>query len=105
MSEQQSNKPARDTRYLGKVKTIQTQYGEINKIYMDNLNHVNKDGSANTFYKGALVWMDVNGKQYQIKQMSFWTPKEGMKQSDLDRGYSCFITLNLNDEYEVTVLG
>lgn len=98
-------KVLRDTRYLGKVRTTENTYGTMQKIYMDNLENVNKNGSPNTYYKGALIWADSNGKNYQVKQMSFWVPRDGMKPDHLQKGYTCFITLNLNDNFEVTVIG
>lgn len=99
-------KKEKDLRYIGKVRTTNGKYGPMQKIYMDNLEHVNKDGSPNTFYKGALIWADAEtGKNYHVRQISFFVPKDGMKKEHLDKGYTCFITLNLNDEYEVTILG
>lgn len=93
-------------RYLGKLRTTNGKYGPIQKIYMDNLNATNQDGSPNKYYKGALIWVDAEtGKQYHVKQMSIFVPKEGMSQDNLQKGFSCFITLNLEDSYEVTVLG
>lgn len=104
MSEE--NKIAADRRYLGKVRNQQTKYGTMQKVYMDNLEATNKDGTPNKFYKGAMIWADaVTGKNYHVKQMSFWIPKEGMDPALLQKGYSCFVTLNLTDDYEVTVLG
>lgn len=92
-------------RFLGKVKTINTKYGGMQKIYMDNLENVNKDGTPNTFYKGALIWADaVTGQNYHVKQMSFFVPKNGMRQEDINKGFSCYVTLTLDDNYEVTVL-
>lgn len=101
-----SEKKEANRRYLGKVRNINSKNGTYQKIYMDNLNHQNADGTANTNYKGALIWADAEtGKNYHVKQMSFWVPREGMHPKAVEKGYSCFITLNLNDEYEVTVLG
>jgi hypothetical protein len=100
------NKAEPIRRYLGKVRNTNTKNGVMQKIYMDNLNNVNADGTPNSFYKGALAWHDAEtGKSYQVKQMSFWVPRDGMKPELLQKGYSCFITLNLADDYEVTVLG
>lgn len=93
-------------RYIGKMRATNTKYGVLYKIYMDNLESTNKDGSANTYYKGALIWADAEtGKNYHVKQMSLWIPKDGMKPDLVAKGYSHFITLNLDDEYEVTLLG
>lgn len=95
-----------ERRYIGKVRNTQTKYGIMQKVYMDNLEHVNKDGTPNKYYKGALIWADAEtGKNYQVKQLSFWTPREGMDPKLIEKGYSCFVTLNLTDDYEVTVLG
>lgn len=101
-----TNEQKQNRRYIGKVRNTQTKNGVMQKIYMDNLNHQNADGSANQYYKGALIWADAEtGKNYHVKQMSFWVPKNGMTQENLNKGYTCFITLNLDDGYEVTVLG
>jgi hypothetical protein len=101
-----SEKKEANRRYLGKIRNMSGSNGPYQKIYMDNVSNVNKDGTANTNYKGALVWADAEtGKNYHVKQMSFWIPKEGMHPKAVEKGYSCFITINLNDEYEVTVLG
>lgn len=103
----QQSAPKANRRYLGKVRVTANKNGGTNqKIYMDNLENVNKDGTPNKYYKGALVWADVEtGMNYQVKQMSFWVPQNGMNPKDAERGYTCFITLNLDDGYEVTVLG
>lgn len=104
MSDQQK-KPA-DRRYLGKFQAKQTQYGAMYSILMDNYNHQNKDGTPNQYFAGALVWMDVKtNKQYQVKQMSLWVPKEGMKPELLQKGFTHFVTLNLEDDYQVTIVG
>ena len=93
-------------RYLGKVKVYDTKYGQAQKIYMDSLNHENADGTPNKYYKGALIWADaITGKNYQVKQMSIFVPKDGMDPALLAKGFSCFVTLDLNDDYQVTVLG
>ncbi len=93
-------------RYIGKIKSYNTKNGVAQKIYMDNLNHQNQDGTPNKYYKGALIWADaVTGQNYQVKQMSIFVPKQGMDPALLEKGFSCFITLKLDDDYEVTVLG
>ena len=92
-------------RYLGKMRGINTKHGPLYKIYMDNLKNVNDDGTPNQYYKGALFWADAEtGKTYQVKQMSLWVPKGGMDPKLVEKGYSHFITLNLDDKYEVTVI-
>lgn len=100
-----SERKEANRRYLGKIRNMNGSNGPYQKIYMDNLEPTNKDGTPNTNYKGALIWADVEtGKNYLVKQMSFWIPKDGMHPKAVEKGYSCFITLNLNDDYEVTVL-
>jgi len=106
MSDEQQNETKANRRYVGKMRGTNTKYGTMYKIYMDNLDAVNKDGSANKFYKGAMIWADAEtGKNYHVKQMSLWIPKDGMDPALVSKGYSHFITLNLEDNYEVTVLG
>lgn len=97
----------KDLRYVGKVQEKQMPQGWTAKqIHMDNHNAENKDGTPNTFYKGILVWCDaVTGKNYKVTQMTMTVPQNGMKQADLDRGYTCLITLDLESGYQVTVLG
>lgn len=104
MSQDQNAAPKANRRYVGKVRNQTTQYGNMQKIYMDNLSSQNADGSPNTFFKGALVWHDIDGKQYQVKQLSFWVPREGMKPELTQKGFTCFVTLNLDDKYEVDLL-
>ena len=88
-------------RWIGKIKNIATQYGTMQKIYMENTDHLNKDGTPNQYYKGALVWYDANGQAYKVKQMSISVPKNGMPQEQLQKGFSCYVTLKLDDNYEV----
>lgn len=93
-------------RYVGKVVNKTGNYGPYQKVYIDNLEATNKDGTPNTYYKGALIWADAEtGKNYHVKQFSIYIPREGMPADLVQRGFSCYITLNLDDDYEVTVLG
>lgn len=102
MSEQQKESKFRT---LGKLKNINTKNGTLQKIYMDNLEYQDKDGKVNQYYQGALIWVDLKtGKQYQVKQLQFWQPKNGMNQALVDKGFSHFITLNIEDDYEVKAL-
>ena len=94
-----------DRRYIGKVKNIETRNGTIQKVYMDNLEATNKDGSENKYYAGALVWADAKtGINYQVKQLQVYIPKGGMPADLAQKGFSAFITLNLEDKFEVTAL-
>lgn len=106
MSENQSTKPDAVRRWIGKVKNIVNKYGTSQKIYLDAINSVNQDGTPNKFYKGALIWIDLEtGKQYQVKQLSLHVPKDGMKPDQVQKGFVCNVTLNLADDYEVTEIG
>lgn len=93
-------------RYLGKMRGTNGKYGPMYKIYMDNINPQKENGEPNPFCKGMLLWVDSEtGKTYQVKQMSLFIPKDGMDPKLVEKGYSHFITLNLDDDYEVTVVG
>jgi len=100
MSEKKANR-----KFIGKVKNIDTKYGVMQKIYMDNLNSVNQDGTPNKYYKGCLVFVTPEGEQYLVKQLSLHVPKDGMKPNEAERGFSCHVTLNLDDDYEVSKIG
>lgn len=107
MSDEVSNEEKyKNHRRIGKMRGTNTRNGVLYKIYMDNLDHQNKDGTPNKYYLGALIWADAaTGKNYHVKQMSLWVPKAGMDPKLVEKGYSHFITLNLGDAYEVTLLG
>lgn len=104
MSNENEDNKKKNRRYIGKLKTINGKYGPMQKIYVENPDHLKKDGSPNPYFKGALVWYDANGTGYKIKQMSVWVPKEGMSAEQVQQGFSCFITLNLDDNYEVEII-
>lgn len=105
MSEQ-NQQPKQERRTVGKLRQINTKNGPMFKIFMDNLNPVNPNGTPNEYYKGTLLWIDsITGKQYQVKQLGLWIPQEGLSQKNVEQGYSHLITLNLDNEYEVTVVG
>jgi hypothetical protein len=101
MSEQQKK-----YTYIGKLKSTTTSGGWVNQtIYMDNVNHVNKDGTENKYYKGTLLWLDKEtGKTYQVKQMNLFVPKDGMSPSDSEKGFVSKVTIALNDTFQATVL-
>ncbi len=89
-------------RYIGKVRSTQTQYGEMQKIYIDNIKPTKADGSADPYYKGALVWIDAEtGKTVQVKQLSISVPRDGMNPSLVQKGYVAQISIDLEDKYEV----
>lgn len=87
-------------RFIGKVKTQNGQNGAFQKILIDNPYPNNKDGTANTYHKGCLLWLDQEtGKKYLVKQISignFKQPKNGC---------SSFLSIALDNEYETQELG
>lgn len=93
-------------RYLGKVKTkVFQDGGSAQSILMDNINHVNKDGTENQYYIGTLLWLDKKtGKTFRIKQMNLHIPRDGFKQSDLDRGVNANVVVDLENEYHVDIV-
>lgn len=100
MSEENKNKS--NKRFLGKIRAVQGQYGTFYQILLDNINNVNKDGTPNKYYKGALIWGDLEtGKNYQVKQLSLVVPKDGFKESEIKNGVTHFISIDLDDEYQV----
>lgn len=95
----------RDRVTVAKIKNLQSKSGEtFQKIYIDNLNPNNDDGTPNKYYRGALVWYDINGNAYQIKQMSISVPKNGMPQGLAKNGFVCYVNIDLEDQYDVTIL-
>ncbi len=94
--DQNDNRPAKDLRFIAKIKNIITQTSSFKKIIMDNIRATNPDGTPNPYYKGCLLWLDsTTGKYYQVKQMGISTPKDGMKGAQF--GYESNITIDLND--------
>jgi len=100
MSEEKKKNEHR--RYLGKVKNQKGQYGDFQKILIDNPNPNNEDGSANQYYKGSLIWCDnTAGKKYLVKQISV----RGAPQSAREKGFTSSISIDLDSSYEVQELG
>jgi hypothetical protein len=92
-------------RWIGKVRNLSHSNGPYQKIMMDNVNTTNKDGTPNNYYKGSLIWFDqATGKRFLVKQLGFGLPKDGMKQDQLQKGYVQFVTIDLEDAYEVEEL-
>lgn len=89
-------------RWIAKLKNISTRNGTMQKIYIDNINEFNKDGTPNQYHKGLLIWADKEtGKNFIVKQIGFSVPKDGMKKALADQGYSSFLVINLGDGYDV----
>lgn len=99
-----SNEQKNSKRWIGKIKNITTKFGVMQKIYMENTEHLGKDGQPNPYYKGAMVWYDADGTAYKVKQMSITIPKDGMPAELVQKGFSCYVTLTLDDDYEVQIL-
>lgn len=94
----------KNNKYIAKIKNVKTQFGNMQKIMVDNPNHLNEDGSENTYFQGALVWMDKDGKMYQINQMTISVPKDGMKKSLVEKGYVANVVVDLNNEYDAKLM-
>lgn len=91
---QNSNK-----RYIGKVKTQNGQNGTFQKILINNPYANNQDGTPNTYFKGCLIWLDQEtGKKYLVKQIGIGDYKQPKN------GCGSFITISLDNEYEVQEL-
>jgi len=98
-------KPKRQTRYVAKVRNMSGSNGPFQKIYAENSNPLNADGTPNKYFKGSLLWVDAEtGKYYQVKQLSFFNPPQGMNPSQAEKGFASFITLDLENKYEVEEL-
>ena len=102
MSEQDNKKKK---RWVGKVRNLNHSNGSYQKILMDNINTNNKDGSPNTYYKGSLIWFDQEtGKRFLVKQLGFGIPKDGMNAGLVQKGYIQFVTIDLEDKFDVEEL-
>lgn len=99
------NKISSAKRFIGSVQSVDSKNGKFQKIVMSNLSPENQDGTANKYYKGALVWIDAEtGKTYQVKQLAISVPKDGMSDGQAKHGFESNISINLNDEYQAVVL-
>jgi hypothetical protein len=92
-------------RYIGKVKAnvIKSQNGDFvkNTVMMENFDPQNKDGSQNQYYQGALIFVDKTGKKYLVKQIEL----AGVSESASNRGFINSLRINLEDPYQVQLLG
>lgn len=92
-------------RYIGKIKTTEGKYGPQSTIYINNPDTHNADGTPNQYCKGILIWVDqATGAQVQVRQLGISVPKDGMSQRDADVGFSCNVTINLEDTYQTKKL-
>jgi hypothetical protein len=86
-------------RTVGKLQVKKGQYGEFQELQMGAA-PVNKDGTANKFYEGALYWVDAKtGKTYEVKRLKVSTPKEGMPGRSAEFGFAAYLNLDLDDQY------
>lgn len=100
MSEEKKQNPNR--RFVGKVKNQKGQYGDFQKILIDNPTPANEDGSENKYYKGSLIWLDAEtGKKFLVKQISL----RGVPDSSRQKGFVSSISIDLDSTYEVQELG
>lgn len=87
-----------DNRYIGKIKNITTQSGStFQKILIENPNPQNADGTPCKYYKGALLWIDADGRQFQVKQLDIFVPQNGMGEAG-KHGFIANVTIDLNKE-------
>lgn len=106
MADQQNDEKYKNSRMIGKIKQTNGQYGPFQQIHLDAVNPTKEDGSANTFYKGNLIWYDEETKtNYKVKQMKIKVPQNGMPAAAAAKGYICYVVLDLDDGYQVEVLG
>ena len=92
----------KNVKYIGKVRNQQTQYGTMQKIYLDNLNPTNADGTPNKYYDCVLILVDTKtGEQFQVQQLSISVPKNGMNPNLAEKGYVAQVSVDLNDSYMV----
>ena len=95
MSEKKKNP---DLRYIAKVKTVETKYGAMYKVDVENPYPTNKDGQPNQYYKGNLIWVDAQtGKQYVVKQATL----KGVSDTAREKGYTNSICIDLGSDYDV----
>lgn len=98
MSEKKEN-PNR--RFVGKIKQMSGQYGNFQKVLIDNPSPVEGEGenqTPNKYYQGNLIWLDAaTGRRYVIKQLSV----RGVSQAQAGRGFIGSLSIDLDDAYEV----
>lgn len=89
----------KNQRIIARVREQDGQYGKFTKIQINNPSHLNKDGSANTFYKGTLLWIDAEtGKKFVVKQLSVKDVKSEKMAAD---GVVNILVLDLDSKYHV----
>ncbi len=101
MADQKKN----NKRYIGKIRNVNGNNGVIQTIYFDNLEPQNADGTPNQFYKGTLLWLDdETGQKFLVKQLGITVPQKGMDPKLTKNGFSCYITLDVESDYQVKKL-
>ena len=88
-------------RYIGKVRTQKGQYGDFQKILVDNPLPNNEDGTPNQYHVGILLWLDqATGKKYLVKGFSVRGAPKGAQA----KGFHNSISIDLDSAYEVQEL-
>jgi len=101
MSGKDTKENKANRRFIGKVKTHQGQFGEFQKILVDNPTPKNQDGSVNKYYRGSLVWLDhESGKKFLVKQLSF----RGVSEQAAEKGFTSSVSIDLDNDFDVQEL-
>lgn len=96
MSEQKHKKEHR--RFLAKIRSSEGQYGQFQKVLVENPSPYDKNGKPDKYYKGNLIWCDEQtGKQFIVKQLGFAGVAEGAKA----HGFISSLYIDLDDSYSV----
>lgn len=91
-----SDKKARESRFLIKIKQMEGQNGKFLKAIVNNNQPKTKTGEANKYYQGSLVFFDAKtGKRFNVKSLSVLNASE----SEKERGFVSSLVIDLNDSY------
>lgn len=91
----------RNEKYIGKIRNVNTTFGQMQKICLDANPQTNEDGTPNKYYAGTLIFVATDGTMYKVKQMSIKVPKNGMNANLVEKGFVANVTLDLNNTYDV----
>lgn len=94
-------------RYIGKIKNsdlVNKSTGESfskQSILISNPDSTGKNGEANPYYKGSLLWFDSEtGKYYKVKRIDF----AGVSQRDQENGFQHSLKIDLGNSYSAEEL-
>ena len=91
----------KNARYIARIKELRGKFGKFFNILIDNPHPTKKDGEENPYYKGNLLWFDVETKSYyKIKSMAVKGVNDDMKK----HGYINTIMIDLGDEFQTEKL-